>query len=528
MSVSFTPAERARLEPFVTSCDRSVYCLRNLPEEVVAVLFAYYSRSRETLRENLLRLLAEGDLDLAAEVAGRAEAAGGPGAPAGAGSPGGVDAASALTGARKKARAFHEKWVVGFGHSSVAEHAVVHVAVEGVSILAGKVIEDARLASFTEKSTRYVAFDTRFYHTPAAVAASPHAAAFEAGIRALTTTYDRLMEPLVGHILATRPAGPDRSEKAHQAACRAQACDVLRYLLPAAVHTNVGMTVSARSLEGLLVKMLSHPLEEVRSLAALIKEEALKIVPTLVRYAGRSDYRATIDRRMSEYALRLPWGEREPEPPAGSGVRLVRFDPDAEERVIEGLLFGASGRSAAGISRVVEALSPAERGALLEECFARRGLHDPPPRALEQTDYTFEIVTDFGAYRDIQRHRMAVQFPQRLSLDLGYERPPEIDGAGMTTEFDRAVEEARRAWDQIAPDLPEEAQYVVPLACRRRVFFRMNLRELHHFIQLRSARQGHASYRRIAREMHQEVARVHPRLASYIRVDMSDHDLSRG
>lgn len=521
MESSPASSDRLRLRPYLTSESGSVYCLRNLPEEVVAVLFAYYSRSRDSLRDNLLRLLDEGDLEIA----------GGP--------PDASDEEARLLAARDKARAFHEKWVIGYGHSSVAEHAVVHVAVEDVSILASKRLEDARLASFTEKSTRYVPFDTRRFHTPAAFSSGAAGAAYAAGIHALMSTYDSLMEPLVAHLFGTVPPRAGQSEKGHQSACRAQACDVLRYLLPAATLTNIGMTVNARALESLLIKLLSSPLNEVREMGASIKREAQKIVPTLIKYAERSEYRSTAEAAHAARALRLleaidpsaaPGGTASAEPARrqSSGVRLLRFDPDAELRVVEAMLYGISGRPADVVRLSAASMDVAARQAMIGAWLADRGPYDAPPRALEATDYLFEVVLDYGAYRDIQRHRLAGQYPQRLTPELGSERPEAIEAAGMTAEYDRALADAEVVWRTLSAEHPEDAQYAVPLACRTRLLMQMNLRELHHFVQLRSARQGHRSYRRIAQEMYRAVAEVHPALAAMIRVDLESYDLSRG
>ena len=513
----FTPDDQALLQPYVTSVESPVYALRGLPEEVIAVLFAYYSRSREPLRENLLRLIREGDLEMAAGPAGAA----------------GEDAAF-LSRAGDKARAFHEKWVVGYGHASVAEHAVVHVAVEEISILASKAIEDARLASFTEKSTRYVPFDTRRFHTPRIFAAGPAAAAYRRGIEAVMSTYDRLMEPLVGHLLQAIPRREGQSDKGHQSACRAQACDILRYLLPAATWTNLGLTINARALEGLLVKMLSHPLVEVRDCAERIKRESMKIVPTLIKYAERSEYRAATPPVMERVAAGL-LGAADRRPDAGAAgpeapprVTLLSYDADAESKVVLAILAGASTASAAEIDQVVRRLDPARRRGIVADYLERRGPHDAPLRALESTGLTFEIVMDYGAWRDLQRHRLLTPTVQRLGIDLGYERPAALKAAGMAADFDRAMEAAAAAWRELADSAPEEAAYLVPLAYRTRIFLTMNLRELHHLVQLRSSRQGHPSYRRVAQAIYRELDRALPSLAAFVRVDLADYDLSRG
>ena len=157
----------------------------------------------------------------------------------------------------------------------------------------------------------------------------------------------------------------------------------------------------------------------------------------------------------------------------------------------------------------------------------RRGKHDQPLRALEHLTYTFDILVDFGAFRDIQRHRMCTQIPQELGASHGYSTPPEIAHYGLLPTYEECMARAREAYDIIARDFPREAQYVLPLAFRKRVLFTWNLREIHHFVQLRSAKQGHISYRHIAQQVFKEVERVHPLLAKYIRVDLDDYALAR-
>lgn len=514
MSATLDSSNRALLAPYVTNLDGSVYALQNLPEEVVAVLFAYYSRSKESLRDNLLKLIQEGDLGLTQRDDAH---------------PGTESDTSAdfLARAADKARAFHEKWVVGYGHSSVAEHAVIHLAIEDVSILASKVIEDARLASYTEKSTRYVPFDTSRHHTPAAFTGpTPAAAAWRQAINALMTTYDTSMPRLVDWFVANHPPKEGQSDKAHLAACRAQACDVLRYLLPAATQTNLGLTANARVLEAMLSRLLSHPLAEVREIGGRMKTEALRIVPTLIKYAEPTTYRAQTSAAMRERAAVLFAGQSV----SGSlaPARLVRWDADAEERVVEAILAGASNRSGEAVRAVVADMSPEARRDILADYVLRRDRHDPPLRALEATTMTLEIVVDYGAWRDLQRHRLMSVEEQPLTPELGYERPEVLPFAGLDDAYDRAMEIVSEAWPILAAESFEDAAYVIPLAFRKRAFLTLNLRQLHHLIQLRSARQGHASYRRVAQAMHEEFARVQPALASAIRVDKTDYDLSRG
>ncbi len=500
------PADAAVLAPYVTDVERPIFALKNLPEEVVAVLFAYYSRSRDSLRHNLLRLLKEQDLDLDRQlvVASGQE--------------------DELAAARQKAREFHEKWVVGYGHASVAEHAVAHLAIEDISIVASKALEDARLASFTEKSTRYVVFDAdKFYREPR-ILASPHAALYEATCRQLLGTYARLMGEVTDAIRTDTPRPAEQTTRAHEAACRAKACDILRYLLPAATLTNIGMTANGRALEHLISKLLSHPLAEVQTVGTALKAEAQQVIPTLIKYANVNAYRRDTAEVMREVASSTLVGR----PTESPEVALVHAPERAEDRLIAAILYGYADQPLAEIDAQVARLSADQKATILDEYLKRRGPHDSPLRALEHLTYTFDVLIDFGAFRDIQRHRMATQIAQESTAAHGYSTPPEIEAYGFGPTFHACMAEAGAAYDLIVKDFVREAQYVLPLAFRKRVLFTWNLREIHHFVQLRSGRQGHPSYRSIARQVYRELARVHPLLARYIRIDLDDYSLARG
>jgi thymidylate synthase ThyX len=527
--------ERAALAPYVTDLDAPIFVLKNLPEEVVAVLFAYYSRSREDLRTNLLRLLQDQDLDLAGTAVVEREEAD-------------------LELARRKAKEFHEKWVVGYGHASVAEHAVAHVAIEHVSILASKVIEDARLASYTEKSTRYVRFPRRYYAAPELE--GRRAEVYRSAVDHLFDVYESLLEPVTAHVARTADRSKFKTERGFLNSCQAQACDALRYLLPAATHTNIGLTANARVLEMLISKMLSHPLPEVRDAGERIRVEATKVIPTLIKYARPSDYRRETEPALRALAAELLSGPelaslsgsctsgpdiassctadpQAPNPP--SLVRLVRSPENPEAHLAAAILYEHSDQSYDALRQRLQELSPEAHRRVIAEYLARRrtygqgahGYTDPPLRSLEHLYFTFEIVVDFGAYRDIQRHRMATQTTQRLTCDLGCDVPPLLAECGAADPFEAAMGRAAEAHAELASVDPEVAQYVVPLAYRKRVLFTWNLRELHHFISLRSARQGHISYRRVAQQVYRELERAHPFLASFVRVDMEDYEMAR-
>jgi thymidylate synthase ThyX len=509
MTEQFTPEDIETLSPYVSNTDRPVFVVENLPEEVVAVLFAYYSRSKESLRRNLLKLVQEEDLDLGDR----------PGAGAG--------SADRLATAREKAKQFHEKWVVGYGHASVAEHAIAHIAIEDASIVASKIIEDNRLASYTEKSTRYVVFDPEKYYKAPELDDTPFRAVYHDTVRAMMNRYAELTPQAIDKIKEQIPRREGQTALAHSAACRAKACDVLRYILPSATFTNIGLTVNGRALEHMITKLLSHPLAEAREIGEAIKREAVTVIPTLLKYADYNPYIADTQGEVEDLAAELigPGGESLNE--SRNKATLVDYDARAEEKLVAAILYEHTGQAATEVEARVRDFTREQKERVIDEYLKRRGKWDEPLRALEHVYYTFDILIDYGAFRDIQRHRMATQTGQLLTDAHGYETPPEIIEYGYGDIFAELMDRASDAYRKMAPGFPREAQYVLPLAYRKRSLFTWNLRSLHHFISLRSAKQGHASYRAMAQQVFREIERVQPLLARYIRVDLSDYALAR-
>ena len=535
-----TPDARADVSRFFTNMDRGVFALKNLPEEVVAYLFARYSRSRLSLRDDLRNMIEAEDL----------------GALIGAGAS--DDPSQAVGQLQERARTFAEKYVLGYGHASVAEHGCVHLALEDISIVASKLIEDGRLASYTEKSTRYVAFDPDKVYYPPRVLADPRLADdYRGTMRALLEAYSGWTEDFVAQIKARVPRGEKQTDRGYEAASRATAFDLLRYLLPTATHTNVGLTLNARSLENLITKLLSQPLEEGRELAARMKAEAQHVVPTLLKYADRSAYREETGEAIAALAREL-LGEGNPIParlrlatlpsegrdrpgtnvngpgigssqtPGTSPVSLVFSDPDAEDRLVAAILYGATGMPMDALVACVRAMTEETKDRVLDEYLSRRGKHDAPGRALERIGCTVEMTLDYGAYRDVQRHRMATQTTQPLSPTLGFEMPPEIERFGYGERYEALMARAAATYERLYDaGLVHEAAYALPLATRVRALFTWNLREVTHFVELRSARQGHPSYRRIAQDVYHAVAAEHPRIARFMRPNLNSYALTR-
>jgi thymidylate synthase ThyX len=497
---NFSEEEVAILKRHVSNTDKDVYVIYNLPPEVIAVLFAYVSRSPLSFRENLLKLIKGKELDMKKLI----EAFG--------------TQIFDYAEAKEKAKQFHEKWIIGYGHSSVAEHAVASIAIENVSILASKVIEDNRLASFTEKSTRYQIFEKGCYYKPKKIMNSPFRNLFEKTCNHLFDIYEDLTPKIIDFMKEQYPKSNNMDEKFYENISKARACDVLRYLLPAATLTNLAMTANARSLEHCIRKLLSHPLDEAKLIGKMMKEEVLKIIPTLVKYSDYNPYISETNQAMEVLTKKiLKFDEIEKSKP----VSLVEFDPEAEDKLVTALLYRYSNYPYEQIKSFVKKMNRKDKEKVIDEYLKRMDKHDWPMREMEHVYYTFDILVDYGAFRDIQRHRICTQTNQELTVKHGFLIPEEIIQIGFKKEFESCMNMAIEAFDEISKEFPKEAQYVVPLAFKKRTLFTFNLRELHHFIKLRSSREGHPSYRKIAQLVYDEIEKVHPFLAKYIRVDKS-------
>jgi thymidylate synthase ThyX len=411
----------------------------------------------------------------------------------------------------EKSAEFHEKWVVGYGHASVAEHAVLHVAFENVSRLAIEAVESNRLASYTEKSTRYQRWAADGFYVPAEVRGGEFEPAFRSTCRSLFEAYLASLEPVRRVVQALFPRHEGETESRWDGRIRARYVDVCRFLLPAAALANVGMTANARTLEHAIRKMLSHPLDEVRQLGAEVKAAAFAEVPTLLKYADPTPYARQAAERLEQEAAALHGGER-------TAVRLVSWESDGEARVLAAALYPTANASLERIEAWLRDQPVETRRRLAEALLAGRAPHDVPLRALEHTTYTLEVVLDQGGYFELKRHRMMTQTAQRLTTRLGYAVPSLIREAGLETDYRRAMDSANESFLCLEAWNPEVAAYLVPNAFNRRVLMTVNLREIFHLCELRSAANAHFSIRRMALAIAQEVRRVHPALAGFLRL----------
>lgn len=413
----------------------------------------------------------------------------------------------------EKSAQFHEKWVVGYGHSSVAEHAVLHVAVENVSRLAVECLESNRLASYTEKSTRYQTWNAEHFFIPPELEGHPLRALYVDTCRDLFAAYQQSIPAVKEVVARENPRQPAESEAHWERRVRSEYVDVCRFFLPAASLANVGMTINARALEHAIGKMLSHPLLEVQQLGNEIRQVAQAEAPTLVKYANAQPALESARKTLGELTRELPAAGA-----PGDWCRLVDWTPEAEERVLAAALYRFGELDYAQALERARLLSAEERRRLAHTLLGSLSRHDLPLRELEYAHYSFDLLLDQGAYFELKRHRMMTQTPQRLTARLGYALPRRIAAAGLKASFRAAMEQARSAYEQLAAFNPEVAAYVVPNAFNRRVLLSLNLRSAMHLVSLRSAENAHFSMRRVAQRIAGHIRECTPLLGSYLRL----------
>jgi thymidylate synthase ThyX len=495
-SDDLTPAERARLAPHVTSLDGPVFALVNLPETVKGALFARYSRYPGTLR----RLFLEEFADSLPEAAGA-----------------GWDA-----GEGTRAAELYERIFVGYGDDSVAQLGGAHVACEWVSNILTKTLQRPRLAAYLEQSTRYIAYDApmpgggyRYYRDEAL---GPE---YEAAMDALFGAYAEALPRVRAWVDETFPRSEGESEAARRRAVNAKSYDLLRGLLPAASLSHMGVYATGQAYEQLILHLMADPLPEARAYGQMILDAIKAVMPSFVSRVERPDrggeWVSYLERRREateRWAARLGLDRRE-EAEDRPSVRLLHCDGD-EEQLLAALLFEAATAGEEETLEAVRALGSEERARALADLVGeRRNRRHRPGRGFEALRYRFEVVSDYGAFRDLQRHRMLTVQWQRLSPDLGADVPEEVAAAGCDDLYARALERSRAEYERLAGSgLAEAAPYALCLGYRMRYVLDMNAREAMHLIELRSGREGHPGYRAVAHELHAQIAAVHPAVAA--------------
>ena len=421
---------------------------------------------------------------------------------------------------QEKAADFHERWVVGYGHASVAEHAVLHLAVEDISRLACDTLEDNRLASYTEKSSRYQLLPSGYFFHPPELANEPALAqAFADACRELFQVYHRLVEGCVDHLRGAHPKRERERYSAYNLRLQRDATDSCRAVLPAATLTNVGVTANARVLEHAISKLMSSELAEERDLGSELREQGQKIAPTLIKYAEPNTYLAEmpeVQRSQTSQFVGEPSSRDVREGGDGSGahlkVRLIACTGQAEEKLAAALLYRQSGLPYDEIWRRVLDMDAEDRQQIIQKCVTGMGPHDAPVREFEMVDYTYEYLMDYGAYREFKRHRMQTYIPQSLTTANGFGVPELLVQAGLTGQFIGAIEQAEEAYRQVFEFSPVVAQYLVTHAHYRRVLSKLNLRECYHLFKLRTSGLAHFAIREPMIEAMKLAVKFHPGL----------------
>jgi thymidylate synthase ThyX len=460
---------------------------------------------------------------------------------------------------------FYNKILLEYGDDSVSELGDAQIAVEWISNIAAKKIEDHRIGlSYLEKSSRYVAFDQKIngrykYHLEKDIMSSSYADLYKEVCDYSFDTYSKNILQMQKFISESEPIDQflffdtesrrelyysslksdtsiESAKRIYHATIKAKTLDVLRGLLPASTLTNLGIAGNGRAYEYLLSTMFVSDLNEIRSIADLLYAEISTVIPSFIKRSndryGKSLQLYVTDTKkaileLSHHHLKNIKLEENPE-----FVKLLNFDDnlDAEVKVSSAILYEyAVGQSLEDIMTYVRSLEPKERHKIIcEYTKFRTNRRHRPGRAFEMVEYTFELFTNFGMFRDLHRHRLLTLERQLLSTKHGYDVPKEIFDLGMVRDFKDCMYKSNEAYTLISNRLPEQAQYVVNLAYRYPYFMKINLREATHMIELRTVPQGHSDYRSVCQKIYRQIRNIHPILAKGMHfVNLNTNELAR-
>lgn len=523
MYEEFTDEQLKILNRYVTNCSSNIFVLRNLPEVIKGALFSRYSRSILGLRSLLLKEFILGEETSFQMIAGHQE----------------EENPEQQVIAIKKAQNFYDRILDGYGDDSIGELGGAHLAVENVSMLAAKVLEDSRIGgSPLEKSTRYIYFDQKvqdsyLYYKEPVLMTSAYKQLYIETCEMLFETYSKLIPPTTEMMEKRFPKEEEVSKNAYTAALRAKVLDCLRGLLPAGTLTNMGIYGNGRFFESLLHKLQCQNLVELQDIGKKAFDELSKVIPSFVRrsdpshkhHQGFLRFQEAMQGQLKAVAKK----HQLPNEDVEAGVKMIWSDPDCVSNVAAALLYCSGGASLEALQRYCKELPQEEIAKIFDAASSmRENRRHKSPRGLEHANFTFEIVGDFGIYRDLHRHRMLTQERQLLTCHHGYFIPPELSESGLDEIYCEAMEKAAVAYARIAQELPEEAQYVVPMGYNVRWYFHGNLRAFQWLCELRSGAAGHANYRLVAQEIAKQIIAKYPLFEAFFRfVDYNGHDLGR-
>ena len=487
----FTSQEADILRRYFTNLDSPVFALVNLPEVVKGALFARYSRSAKSLRRLFLDEFVD-DLDISGDET--------------------VDATIGL----RRAEELYDRVFFQYGDDSVAQLGGVHLACEQASNVLTKVLEWGRLMSYLEQSTRYIRYDERLggryrFYRDTDVLNSVHGTRYVGDIDRMFDTYSSLIPVMEQFYKNAVPKKTTDADIAYRMAIRAKALDSIRGLLPAASLSNVGIYGTGQAYEALLLRMRASELPEARSYSDLMLRELRKVIPSFLKRVDLPDRGEVtssyiVDNRDAVQEISDKLLTRQPLA-QDSVVDLVDFDPDAEVKLVTAMLYPTTSLSEREIVEQVRDMTVDERLAVMKAYVGdRTNRRHRPGRALERVDYRFDILGDYGAFRDLQRHRMLTIEWQPLSTRHGYVMPEAIELVRKQKPFQEAMERSAALYEAMVDEFPAQAPYAVALGYRMRYSMQMNARSAMHILELRSAPQGHPTYRSVAQQMHSLIA----------------------
>ena len=460
---------------------------------------------------------------------------------------------------------FYERVLLEYGDDSVAELGEAQVAIEWISNIAAKNIEDHRVGlSYLEKSSRYVAFDRKInghykYCREENIMQSPFADQYIQACDYAFDVYSKNIQSMQKFISETEPIDRflffdfiskqetaysnlknqkdiESAQKVYNSTIRSKTLDALRGLLPASTLTNLGVTGNGRAFEYLLSTMFASSLKEMKTLASQLHAELNLVIPAFIRRANDkygqalqaylTDTRSTIT-ELAHYYIKNIKADKNP-----YSVKLLNYEDncEAEIKVASAILYEqADGQSLEKITQHIRSLPAYDRKKIIQTYTKlRANRRQRPGRAFEMVEYTFEMFTNFGMFRDLHRHRILTMERQLLSTRHGYDIPAEIIKLGIAKDFKDCMYKCNEVYEMISRKYPTEAQYVVNLAYKYPYFVKLNLREACHMIELRTIPQGHPDYRKMCQKMYKQIKHVHPMLSRGIKfVDLGKYELER-
>lgn len=523
---NFSDEEKSILNSHFSNTDRAVFAIITPRQVDRGALMSRYSRTDKTMRRIFLEEFAKNP---------------------------------------NRGEEFYERVLLEYGDDSVAELGEAQVAIEWVSNIAAKKIEDHRIGlSYLEKSSRYVAFNQQVngqykYCREDGIMASSHADQYIQACDHAFAVYSKNIQPLQKFISEREPIDRflffdsmskqdipygnlklskdiESAERIYKATIKAKSLDVLRGLLPASTLTNLGITGNGRAFEYLLSTMLASNLNEIKKMADQLHTELKVVIPTFVKRAndkhGKTLQSYLVDTRnaiseLARYYIKHIKVEENPQ-----SVKLLNFEDNSESeiKVASAILYEyAEGQSLERITQYIRSIMPEDRQKIIQTYTKfRTNRRDRPGRAFEIVEYTFEMFTNFGMFRDLHRHRILTMERQLLSTKHGYDIPAEIIDLDIAKDYKDCMYNCKEVYEIISKKMPEAAQYIVNFAYRYPYFIKVNLREACHIIELRTVPQGHPDYRYACQKMFSQIKRVHPILADGMKfVDLNRYELER-